>query len=85
MSEAREQHTQADSAPSIASIEQEMHWTDAGLMILVIIAACFYLYQKLWKKRGTCAGCSGQCGKPTDSCETKTRQQQIPLGPNKDQ
>ncbi len=39
------------------------HWYDLALVGGVIIVAIYYLYRKLWKKKGECGSC--------DSCASR--------------
>lgn len=43
---------------------------DLVLVGLVILAAAFYLYRKLWLKRGACSGCASAKAGCATSCST---------------
>ncbi|MCX7724076.1 MAG: FeoB-associated Cys-rich membrane protein [Thermodesulfovibrio sp.] len=40
--------------------------TDILLAFLILGLAVYILYRSLWKKRGSCRGCSGCCDKVKD-------------------
>ncbi|WP_141226240.1 FeoB-associated Cys-rich membrane protein [Photobacterium sanguinicancri] len=45
------------------------HWQDIALFGLIVAAAVYYLYQKLWKKKGEC----GSCDSCASACPSKPR------------
>jgi len=57
-------------ASAIVTTDPGFVWTDAGLVLVVILAAVAYLYHKLWRKRGACGECggkNGQCASRSDA------------------
>ncbi|MCG7585121.1 FeoB-associated Cys-rich membrane protein [Photobacterium sp. OFAV2-7] len=53
----------APTTPVLPDLAASSGWTDLAIVGLVIIAALFYLYIRLWKNKGRCDGCN-RCGKP---------------------
>lgn len=51
---------------SIVTTDPGFSWTDAGIVLAIVVAALGYLYHKLWRKRGACA----ECGSKEGSCAT---------------
>lgn len=69
MSESTASTVAGSAAPLIASAETEFAWTDAGVVLLVVLGAFFYLYVRLWRKRGACP----ECGSKDGHCSAKAR------------
>ncbi len=50
------------AAPDI-SADQALSWLDWAVVSVVVAVALWYLYRKLWARRGDCAGCAkGKAG-----------------------
>ncbi|MCB1754124.1 MAG: hypothetical protein KDJ38_01295 [Gammaproteobacteria bacterium] len=54
--------TQAASANFTVSAERDFSWLDSGLVLAVIAVAFYYLYLKIWRKRGACSSCGNKKG-----------------------
>jgi hypothetical protein len=67
MSESSHTVAQSESAADIVTTETGFAWTDAGIVVAVIVVAVIYLYRKLWHKRGACP----ECGNEDGHCEVK--------------
>jgi len=49
----------APPVPALPDLTATTGWMDIAVVSLIIIAALFYLYIKLWKNKGRCDGCNG--------------------------
>jgi uncharacterized membrane protein len=58
------------STETVVLTEQAFSLMDIGILLLIIAAAFFYLYHKLWRKRGACP----DCGQDDSHCTTKMKQ-----------
>jgi ABC-type nickel/cobalt efflux system permease component RcnA len=62
MSEAdsnpRSTETQSQAAVPDISAEPTTNWVDWVVVAAVVAVALWYLYRKLWARRGDCSGCA---------------------------
>jgi hypothetical protein len=49
---------QAPSAAPDISVQGATGWVDWAVVAAVVAVALWYLYRKLWAKRGECGGCA---------------------------
>jgi hypothetical protein len=54
--------TGAPASPPAISAEPPVGLMDLGVLVVVIGLAVWYLYRKLWSRRGGCAGCGKGSG-----------------------
>lgn len=57
------------AAEAVVNTNTPLGWIDITVTAAIVAAALYYLYRKLWRKRGQCGGCSSQ-GKA--GCAVKT-------------
>jgi len=57
-------------AADIVNTKTPLGWGDIAVTAAIVAAAVYYIYRKLWKKRGQCEGCAsqGKAGCSTVSC-----------------
>ncbi|MGD2021414.1 MAG: hypothetical protein PVJ47_10180 [Thiohalocapsa sp.] len=72
--------TEAQSPPAAPDVSAEpaTGWVDWAVVAAVIAAALWYLYRKLWARRGTCGGCAK--GKSGCAVQQATRRAQAQEG-----
>lgn len=70
-STAQSAETQTSAAQTIVNTDTPLGWVDITVTAAIIAAAVYYLYRKLWRKRGQCSGCTskGQAGCPVGKPE----------------
>ncbi len=52
--------TQTSTAQTIVNTDTPLGWTDIAIVLAIVAAAVYYLYRKLWRKRGQCSGCASK-------------------------
>ncbi|MGR5078316.1 FeoB-associated Cys-rich membrane protein [Photobacterium swingsii] len=60
-----------DNASSALVNEASNHWHDLALLGVVVAIAIYYLYRKLWKKKGEC----GSCASCASGCASKGKKE----------
>jgi hypothetical protein len=62
--------TGTTTEPAVPDISAEHHfgWADTAVTVAIVAAAGYYLYRKLWRRRGAC----GECGDGKGCCATGT-------------
>ena len=53
-------HVQAPTAEIVVNTTTPLGWVDVSVASAIVAAAVYYLYRKLWRRRGQCAGCTSQ-------------------------
>lgn len=62
MSETTLIKTEQTPGSLVVSSETVFSWADAGFVLIVVVVAFAYLYNRLWRKRGACSECGSKNG-----------------------
>lgn len=54
------EQAQVPTAKLVVNTDTPLGWIDIAVTTAIVAAAVYYLYRKLWRRRGQCAGCASQ-------------------------
>lgn len=68
---AQSTEIQTSVADAVVNTDTPLGWVDITVTAAIVAAAVYYLYRKLWRKRGQCSGCAskGQAGCPVEKLD----------------